>query len=84
MLIRFSPFIFLEAQMPVKVSGLRVLFVYIDINASVIPDSYIHKSFPKTATKIIRQNEKHLYFFVFNTDEPCRCILIMQDNKVFH
>ena len=84
LLIIRGPFIFSEAQMPVKVSGLRILFVYIDIDAAVIPDCYIHKSFPKTATEIIRQNEKHLYLFVFNTDEPCWGIFIMQDNKVFH
>ena len=30
LLIMLGPFIFLEAQMPVKVSGLRILFVYID------------------------------------------------------
>ena len=51
--------------MPVKVSGLRILFVYIDIDGAVILDRYIHKSFPQTATEIIRQNEKHLYLFVF-------------------
>ena len=69
--VRLGPFIFSEAQMSVKVSGLRILFVYIDIDAAIIPDGYIHKSFPKTATEIIRQNEKHLNLFVFNTDEPC-------------
>lgn len=82
--VRLSPFIFSEAQMPVKVSGLQILFVYIDISAAIIPDGYIHKPFSKTATEIIRQNEKHLYLFVFNTDEPCRRIFIMQDNKLFH
>ena len=52
LLIILGPFIFLEAQMPVKVSGLRILFVYIDISAAIISYGYIHKSFPKTATKI--------------------------------
>ena len=84
LLIIRGPLIFLEAQMPVKVSGFRILFVYIDIDAAIIPDGYIHKPFSKTATEIIWQNEKHLYLFVFNTDEPCRGILIIQDNKVFH
>lgn len=69
--------------MPVKVSGLRILFVYIDIDAAVILDGYIHKPFPKTATEIIRQDEKHLYLFVFNTDEPYRCILIIQESCSF-
>lgn len=68
--------------MPVKVSGILILFIYIDIDATILPDCYIHKSFPKTTTEIIWQNEKYLNLFVFNTDKPYRFILIMQKMQV--
>ena len=67
--------------MPVKARSLRILRIYVNITASILPDSYIDQHPSETTTQIIGRHKQHLDLPMLHADKSDDAASMTGNNK---
>lgn len=67
--------------MPIKARSLRILRIYVNITASILPDSYIDQHPSETTTQIIGRHKQHLNLPMLHADKSDDAASMTGNNK---